>query len=157
MDEAFAELSGYRRIVDDVVIYENDPTVHTDHVRQFLQQCTEQKITLNPEKWEFTKRQVNFVTFTLSAQGYSIDDSITETITYFPTPANRKDLRVFLALQINCQQARQTSLTSVHDTAFSAAKQALSTAPTLSYFDLNKPTCLCTDASPQGFGYPSQS
>ena len=50
MDEAFTELSGYRRIVDDVVIYENDPTVHTDHVRQFLQQCTEQKITLNPEK-----------------------------------------------------------------------------------------------------------
>ena len=37
MDEAFAGLSGYRCIVDDVVIYDNDPTLHTDHVRQFLQ------------------------------------------------------------------------------------------------------------------------
>ena len=55
MYEAFTGLSGYRRIVDNVVIYDSDPALHTDNVRQFLQRCTEQKITLNPEMWEFTK------------------------------------------------------------------------------------------------------
>lgn len=35
MDEAFAGLTVYRRIVDDVVIYDSDMTQHTDHVRQF--------------------------------------------------------------------------------------------------------------------------
>ena len=148
MDGAFAGLSGYRHIVDDVVIYDSDPTLHTDHVWQFLQRCTEQKITLNPEKWEFAKRQVNFAGFTLSAQGYSIDDSITKAITHFPTPANRTDLRGFfgLANQLSASTADLTNIllplrpllstknefawTSVHDTAFSAAKQALSTAPT---------------------------
>ena len=37
MDEAFTGLSRYRRIVDDVVIYDSDPSQHIDHVRQFLQ------------------------------------------------------------------------------------------------------------------------
>ena len=32
MDEAFAGLSGYRRVVDDVVIYDSDETKHTTHV-----------------------------------------------------------------------------------------------------------------------------
>ena len=39
---------------------------------------------------------------------------------------------------------------------FSAAKQALSSAPILSYFDLNKPTRLCTDASRQGLRFVLQ-
>ena len=34
MDEAFAGLSGYHRIVDDVFIYDSDTTQHTDHVQQ---------------------------------------------------------------------------------------------------------------------------
>ena len=50
MDEAFAGLTGYRRIVDDVVIYDSDPAQHTDHVRQFLQRCAERKITLGRYK-----------------------------------------------------------------------------------------------------------
>ena len=37
MDEAFAGLSGYRCVVDDVVIYDSDETKHATHVRQFLQ------------------------------------------------------------------------------------------------------------------------
>ena len=36
MDEAFTGLSGYRRIVDDVVIYDSDPSQHIDYVHQFL-------------------------------------------------------------------------------------------------------------------------
>ena len=40
--------------------------------------------------------------------------------------------------------------------AFNTAKQALTTAPTLSFFDLEKPTRLCTDASRQGLGFVLQ-
>ena len=47
MDEAFAGLTGYRRVVDDVVIYDSDTHQHANHVRQFLQRCAEQQITLN--------------------------------------------------------------------------------------------------------------
>ena len=47
MDEALNGLSGFRRIVDDIVIYDNDVIQHESHVRKFLQRCSDHKITLN--------------------------------------------------------------------------------------------------------------
>ena len=43
MDEAFAGLSEFRRVVDDVVIYDQDRAQHSSHVKQFLQRCVEKK------------------------------------------------------------------------------------------------------------------
>ena len=39
MAEAFTGLTGFRRIIDDIVIYDchSDPQQHTAHVKQFLQ------------------------------------------------------------------------------------------------------------------------
>ena len=87
MDEAFAGLSGYRRIVDDVVIYDSDITQHASHVKEFLQR----KIT-------FAQPQVTFAGFILSADGYKVDSSITDAISRFPTPSNRTNLRSFFGL-----------------------------------------------------------
>ena len=53
MDEAFAGLQGYHRIVDDVGNFDRDETPHPDHVKQFLQHCSERHITLNRNKWEY--------------------------------------------------------------------------------------------------------
>ena len=58
MDEAFAGLSGFRRIVDDVIIYDSNTTHHADHVRQFLQRCADRGITLNTSKWKFSQPKV---------------------------------------------------------------------------------------------------
>ena len=112
MDEAFAGLSGYRRIVDDVVIYDSDVTQHTTHVREFLQRCAERKIILNNDKWEFAKSQVTFAGFILSEQGYQVDSSITQAIANFPTPVTRTDLRVFfgLANQLSASTATLANL-----------------------------------------------
>ena len=40
-----------------------------------------------------------------------------------------------------------------HDCAFQAAKGSLTIAPVLSFFDANRPSRLCTDASRQGLGF----
>ena len=174
MDEAFAGLTGYRRVIDDVVIYDSDATQHTDHVRQFLQWCTERQITLNTDKWEFAQPQVTFAGFIVSEQGYRVDRSITDAISSFPTPANRTDLRAFfgLANQLSASMAMIANLLAPMrpllstknefawspglDHAFTTAKQALTSAPTVSFFDLEKPTHLCTDASRQGLGFVLQ-
>ena len=42
------------------------------------------------------------------------------------------------------------------DKAFVSAKQALTSAPTVSFFDPDKPTRLCTDASRQGLRFVLQ-
>lgn len=174
MDEAFAGLTGYRCIVDDVVIYDSDTTQHIDHVRQFLQRCAEQRITLNTDKWEFTQAHVTFAGFILSTEGYCVDKSITDAVSSFPTPANRTDLRAFLGLanQLSSSTATLANLLA-HlrpllstknefkrspdlDQAFNTTKQALTSAPTVSFFDPDKPTRLCTDASRQGLGFVLQ-
>ena len=174
MDEAFKGLPGYRRIVDDIVIYDNDPTKHTDHVRLFLQRCKEQKITLNTSKWVFGQSTVSFAGFLLSKDGYQIDPAITKAITNFPTPSSRTALRSFIGL---VNQLSSSTSTIAHllspfrpllstkneftwseefQSAFEEIKNSITSTPVVSYFDLTKPTRLCTDASGQGLGFVLQ-
>ena len=70
MAEAFEGLKGFRRVVDDIVIYDKDETDHVDHVRQFLQRCRDKGISLNREKWQLCQTRV---TFELSKEGYRVN------------------------------------------------------------------------------------
>ena len=171
MDEAFADLPGFRRVVDDIVIYDRDREHHTEHVRQFLKRCEEKRITLNISKWEFAKPSVSFAGFHLSSDGYRIDPSITQAIAKFPTPSNRTDLRSFIGLVNQLSSSTSTIATLLaplrpllrtkneftwseeFEQAFNSVKQSLTSAPMLHYFDYTKPTRLCTDASRQGLGF----
>ena len=98
MAEAFEGLKGFRRVVDDIVIYDKDETDHVDHVRQFLQRCRDKGISLNREKWQLCQTRVTFAGFQLSKEGYRVDPSLTKAISEFPTPATRTELRSFFGL-----------------------------------------------------------
>ena len=62
MDEAYAGLSEYHRIVDNVVVYDSNITQHASHVKEFLQSVLSTKLSI------------------LSADGYKVDSSITDAI-----------------------------------------------------------------------------
>jgi len=83
MAEAFAGLTGFRRVVDDIIIYDEDEIEHTAHVQQFLKRCLDKQIALNSDKCKFSQTSVTFAGFTLSAKGYQVDHSITDAITDF--------------------------------------------------------------------------
>ena len=171
MAEAFTGLTGFRRIVDDIVIYDSDAQTHIEHVRMFLKRCADKNIALNPAKCKFHRTKVTFAGFILSADGYQVDHTITDAISLFPTPTNRTDLRSFfgLANQLSgCTNSIATSLaplrpllstkndflwSPMHDKAFAAAKDILTVAPVVSFFDPTKLTRLCTDASKSGLGF----
>ena len=171
MYEAFEGLSGFHRIVDDIVIYDSDVTQHASHVREFLQRCAEKKITLDLDKCKFCESSVTFAGFQLSATCYQVDHTIIDAISKFPTPANCTDLRSFFGLVNQLSASTNTISTlltplhpllstknnfqwsATHTQAFQTAKESLTDAPVLSFFDMNKPTKLCTDASRQGFGF----
>ena len=174
MDEAFSGLFGYRRVVDDIVIYDQDPDKHADHVRQFLQRCSERGITLNRSKWVYAKPSVDFAGFTLSEDGYQVATHITQAIAAFPTPSSRTDLRSFIGL-VNQLSSSTNNLARMLDpfrpllstkneflwseefqATFDAIKRTLTTTPILSYFNPEKPTRLCTDASRKGLGFVLQ-
>ena len=171
MAEALEGLTGYRRIVDDIVIFDKDPQQHVMHVKQFLQRCKERQISINKEKWKFRCTEVTFAGFCLSPEGYQLDSLITAAISQFPTPTTRTELQSFMGL-VN-QLASGTNAiaglmapfrpllstkneflwTVEHDQAVMKAKECLTTAPVLAFFDIAKPTRLCTDASRQGLGF----
>ena len=171
MDEAFAGLPGFRYVVDDIVIYNSDTTQHTQHVRQFLQRFSEKRITLNLSMWKFAQSTVSFAGFHLSSAGYRIDPSITQAIENFPTTTSHTELRSFIGLvnQLSTSTANISDLLSPlspllstrnefmwseeFDKAFNTIIKSLFSAPTLSYFDLSKPTRLCTDVSRQCLGF----
>ena len=69
MADAFAGLSGFRHIVDDIVIYDHDIVQHTNHVRAFLQRCVDMNITLNMDKCKICQTEVTFTGFRLSTEG----------------------------------------------------------------------------------------
>ena len=171
MAEAFTGLTGFRRVVDDIIIYDCDEQQHTAHVQQFLQRCAEKHIALNLDKCKFSQSKVTFAGFTLSAQGYQIDQSITDAISQFPTPKNRTDLRSLFGL-VNQLSSSTSAIAPLltplrpllstkneffwspnHEQALDNIKKTLTTAPVLSYFDASKPTRLSTDASRQGLGF----
>ena len=95
MNEAFMGLSGFRRVVDDIVIYDSNVEDHITHVKQFLQQRVEKNIALNIDKCKLAQTQVTFARFQLSAKGYKIDESITEAIAKYPTPQNCRPLIIY--------------------------------------------------------------
>jgi len=174
MAEAFEGLTGFRRIVDDIVIYDKDIESHASHVKQFLQRCQERHIALNKDKCRFFQQKVTFAGFELSSTGYCIDSSVCDAITKFPTPASRTDLRSFFGLvnQVASSTNKIAELlaplrpllntkneflwTPDHDQAINKAKSHLTNPPTLAFFDIRKPTRLSTDASRHGIGFVLQ-
>ncbi len=119
------------------------------------------------KEYHLTQTEARFAGLKLTQHGYSISDS---AIAKFPTPSTRTDLRSFCGL-VNQLASSTNSLstvlaplrpllssrndflwTPVHDEAFVQAKHALTTTPTLAYFNPTKDTCLHTDASRLGLG-----
>ena len=142
--------------MDDVVIYDEDKQQHMEHVRAILHRCEDQQISLNRNKLQFCQTEVRFAGMQLTQQGYSISDDIIAAIAKFPTLTTRTNLRSFCGLdnQLASSSNSVSSVlaplcpllssrndflwTPVHDEAFLRAKQALTTAPTLTYFDPTK-------------------
>ena len=175
MVEALEGLMGYHRIVDDIVIYGNkDPQQHVIHVKQFLQRCKDKKISLNRDKWQFCQSQVKFAGFNLTSEGHQIDSSITAAIKQFPTPTTCTELRSFVGLANQLTSGtnaiaeliaplrpllstkNEFTWTMEHDQALEKAKECLMTAPVLAFFNVAKPTRVCTDASRQDLGFVMQ-
>ena len=165
MDEALGDIPQTRKIVDDCLAYDVNFDSHVTHVRKILQRCADKGISLKREKFVFAQKQVQFCGYILSPEGYRIDPCITEAITQFPKPTNITDLRSFFGLANQLGEFTDVIAAKleplrpllkpknafcwdeVHDRAFTETKEALASAPILTYYDPNKPTSLHVDAS----------
>ena len=171
MDECFHDLNNLAKIVDDCLIHDETLEEHHKNVRKFLKKCEEKQVSLNPDKMQVCLKQVRFGGYDLCAEGYSLSKDITRSIEEFPSPDSRKTLRGYfgLANQLAANNVEVGRVleplrgllttkndfiwTKNHEVAFVKSKKALVKPMLNAYFDVQKSTRLCTDASRTGLGF----
>ena len=157
-------------ILDDVIIFSENPSDHAKHVRSILQVLRDNQLYAKIEKCEFDKDSMTFVGYMVSKEGIGMDPSKVAAILDWPTPKNIKEVQSFLGfanfyrkfiLHYSTLTTPLTSLTrkgvkfswsSQADEAFRALKLAFTSAPILQHFQPDLPLTVEADASDFALG-----
>jgi transposase InsO family protein len=155
---------------DDILIYSKTFEEHLDHLAQVLSLLAKDQWYVKLSKCKFAQRTIAYLGHVISEAGVSTDLSKVEAVNNWPKPTNVKQLRSFLGLAgyyrkfVHHFAVIAKPLTTLlkkgvlfvwtqdHDLAFTALKQALTSAPVLALPDFAKQFCIETDASKCGVG-----
>ena len=168
MDFVLQGISNVGKVVDDIVVYDNDMSAHIDRVRMILQKCRENQVTLSKSKFIFGRPEATYCGYILSQDGWRVDDAKVKAIKEFPVPRNKTDMRSFFGL---FQQFSNftTNLSKLAEPlrhmlkekneflwdeniqkSFDSVKAELTKVPVLTFFEPSLPVRLETDASRVG-------
>ena len=171
-DEIISHFQQKTKCVDDTVYWDNDLTSHWWRTIEFLELCGRNGIVLNPEKFQFAQKDINFAGFHVTETEIKPHAKFLKAIKDFPTPTKLTDVRSWFGLVH--QVANYGQLTQIMapfkmllspkvkfmwnqelDQAFVQSKTRIVEAITkgVEIFDFTKPTCLRPDWSITGIGY----
>ena len=171
-DEILAEFERKERCVDDTVHYDTDLEEHWWRTVDLLTRLGQAGVVLNPDKFQFAERTVDFAGFRVSDATIEPLPKYLDAIREFPTPTSTTDIRSWFGL-VN-QVANYAQLRDLLapfkpflsprckflwnaelEEAFQASKAAIVNAirQGVEIFDLHKRTCLRPDWSRKGIGY----
>ena len=158
-------------LLDDVIIFSEDPADHVPHVREILQILRENKLYAKIEKCEFDKDCMTFVGYMVSTAGIGMDPAKVSSLLDWPVPKSIKDVQAFLGfanfyrkfiLSYSAVAAPLTDLTrktpgkftwtEKAGEAFRQLQQAFTSAPILRHFQPDLPITIETDASDFAIG-----
>ena len=174
LDEITSDFPRYKRCVDDNCHYDDDQDLelHWWRTIDFLELMGKSGITLNPEKLQFCKKDVDFAGFRLSSTTISPLPKYLDSIRNFPTPKSITDVRAWFGLvnQVShyaqlrdlIEPFRKFLSPSVKffwdgdlDRIFNDSKNAIveMIKSGVEIYDINRMTCLRCDWSKSGIGY----
>ncbi|QQP57351.1 Uncharacterized protein FKW44_002300 [Caligus rogercresseyi] len=87
-DSALEGIGNLKKIVDDVLIDDNDMEEHLARVRRFLERCREHGITLNQDKFKLAQSSVSFAGYIVGVEGIKAGPEKVKAIQHFPKPTN---------------------------------------------------------------------
>ena len=173
-EELFTPFERLRRCVDDTLLYD-PPTSLAEHwwrVIDFLECCANNGIILNPKKFQFCQKSVDFAGFHLTESTVEPLPKYLDSITHFPTPTSTTDIKAWFGLvnqvahyaQLRdlLQPFRQFLSPAVKffwndelQQAFDTSKEEIVRAIKrgVEIYDLKRKTCLRSDWSKQGIGF----
>ncbi|USP74003.1 retrotransposon nucleocapsid protein [Curvularia clavata] len=82
--------------LDDILVFSNTEEEHERHVREVLNRLREAKLYLKTSKCEWHTQHTEFLGYTVSPEGISIDPDRAKTAQEWPEPRTVRDVRVFL-------------------------------------------------------------
>ena len=160
------------RCVDDTIHYDSDLEAHWWRTIDFLILVGKSGIVLNPDKFQFAQKTVEFAGFRISENNIEPLPKFLDAIKSFPTPVSNTDIRSWYGLinQVsNYAQLRDClapfrqflsakskfSWSGELDQAFEKSKLEIIKAirKGVEIFDVALPTCLRPDWSSRGIGY----
>ena len=82
--------------LDDILVFSKTFQEHLERLRIVLSRLREMGLKLNPEKCKFGQSSVQYLGYTISAEGIETAKDKVEAVTKWPTPHTLRDLRSFL-------------------------------------------------------------
>ena len=83
-------------ILDDVIVYSEDPAKHVGHVRTILQILRKHKLYAKIQKCEFNRPEMTFVGYLVSQAGIGMDPAKVSAILDWLVPCSVKEVQSFL-------------------------------------------------------------
>ena len=172
MDEILLEFERLVRCVDDISPHDDHLETHWWRIIDLLETLGEAGVVLNPDKFQFASRTVDFAGFRVSDSDVEPLPKFLDSIANFPTPENITDIRSWFGL-IN-QASHYAQLRDLMEPfrpflkpstpfvwndeleqTFQKSKRAILELirDGVKIFDQNKPTCLRFDYSELGLGF----
>ena len=157
-----------KNLADDIIIFAKEKVELNEAINEVLQRLADHNLTLNLEKCEFYKSEIEFYGFKFSRYGISASEDKIRAIKNLPPPTNTSEVRSFLGMmnflsrfipnysEISSPLRHLTkkgvpwTWETAQASAFEHLKDKLSSNTTMSYFDSNKKTTIITDAGPTG-------
>ena len=156
--------------LDDIIVHSKTFSDHLHNLQQVFDRLVDANLKLSPSKCQLFRKEVLFLGHTISAAGIATDPKKIEAVKEWPTPCTVKEVRSFLGLTsyyrkfiLNyadkakplhrlTEKLQKFIWTSDCQRAFDSLKQALVSAPILSYPEEDGQFILDTDASLVGLG-----
>ena len=177
-DDIIADVPRKKKVVDDVLLYDDNIETAFYHVFDYLVLCYKNGITINPKKFKFAKQEIDFVGYHIGWISYRPSDEMLAAIRDFPMPTNPtiSDIRSWFGL-INqiapfiasasimepfrelLQPTKANSKKVFWDSQLKGVFEKTKLLVTehaekgLTYYDCKKETILITDWSRQGIGF----
>ena len=170
-----AILDGFKRMercTDDTIFYDEALKHHWWRLINFIIRVGRSVIVLNPDKFQFCRKEVDFAGFKISNNKVEPLPKYINAIRMFPTPKSSTDIKSWFGLVNQLSSYAQLremmepfrpflspktkfEWNSELDKAFESSKEAIvsSIRHGVQIFDINKRTCLRPDWSRKGIGY----